>query len=1023
MADHPRILDRRCLDPSGGRPDVRADGGPRLLADHFGAGATSYLWAAILAVNFRWLHVDPVVYTLALNVVFYLGAGHTILAMALRGDPSRPRLLGAAQAVVVTGLAMLGGNFVWFAYSGMEATLVVFLAALAALLITRPASASHTRDAIAAGIVTALLGVTRPEAMVFGPLLAWASHRLGHKRRDVVLFLAFWSLAPLVYFGANAYAVGTPFPATLGGRKWLWLADSAALPRAYVEWDFACAWIMRLRDYTLGTSSNVALWISFVVAGLGFVQLIRERRWGLVLVAIASALHLALYGLLLPTLGHGGRYQPLLPFTYLFLVGAGSIALLESIGRLVARFAGRQLPTPARWVALLAGLAPWIGLVATGLRDWRHDYAKSVAHIRSTEIGLGALVDRLPPEAKVASFDIGGIGFASHRPIVDLGGLCDPSTVPMLIDGTIAQYLRAQDIGYIVLAEDYDRDFPGVLNFGLRLHLRDNPALRLTLVHALETPQNIWVPAILATSGSAPRQSIYKVEYVDRPAPARRASPAEPPVGLDDPGHHLGFLARTLVEKELQTLANAGIRTRLSVDVPAGAESADAVPDDAWWVRLGNGVVDVEVPRTATTVTAAEASALMSERLGGYLAVWDYAGGARMATHALVGDRPSLGGSRRRSDARLRADAERPSHRLRSRRAGVRARRSLGHSGGRDRTRPGDDALEAPSHRCACGRGPSEERAGRCDLMGFSWRRSRRAPSRGARATSRTRFRTESDAVRAALESSADPNRLDANGDAAIHLATRMGQTETIRILLEHHASVDILNKWGATSLTIAVDSGCLPCAYELLAGGADPNFRHDKRDEFMIHKATRSGSPELVTALLKGGADPNVHRTDGQTPLHVVAAADVYRSPIVARLLLEHGADLHAVDSRGDTPLHTAAVYNQAHLIAYFASVGADLNAINAWGSTALDRAVERHQDLAAEELYALGADARTTAPFEPPLVAAARTDDVERARTLLIFGADPQQPFKGESAVDVARKSRSNAVLALLTSPIAHR
>jgi ankyrin repeat protein len=281
------------------------------------------------------------------------------------------------------------------------------------------------------------------------------------------------------------------------------------------------------------------------------------------------------------------------------------------------------------------------------------------------------------------------------------------------------------------------------------------------------------------------------------------------------------------------------------------------------------------------------------------------------------------------------------------------------------------------------------------------------------------------DAVRASLdESPADPNRLDANGEAAIHIATMLGQTETIHVLLEHHAAVDLVDKRGATPLMIAVELGCVPCAYELMAGGADPNFRHDKRDEFMLDRAVRSGAPELVVSLLEGGADPNVRRTDGQTPLHVAASSgDRYRSPLMASLLVEHGADIRAVDSLGETPLHTAAVYNQPRLIAYYASIGADLNAVNAWGSTPLDRAVERHQDLAAEELYELGASVRTTAPSEPPLVAAARVDDVDRARMLLIYGADPRRPFEGESAVDVARKSRSDAVLALLTSRMARR
>ena len=102
----------------------------------------------------------------------------------------------------------------------------------------------------------------------------------------------------------------------------------------------------------------------------------------------------------------------------------------------------------------------------------------------------------------MASFDIGGIGFASHRPILDIGGLSDPATASLLKSGTIWKYLRDRHIDHVVIPEEHEPSFPGPLNFGYRLHLLDNPALDLRLVRFVETSSQAWMPAIRGRLGA-----------------------------------------------------------------------------------------------------------------------------------------------------------------------------------------------------------------------------------------------------------------------------------------------------------------------------------------------------------------------------------------------------------------------------------------------------------------------------------------------------------------------------------------
>ncbi len=150
---------------------------------------------------------------------------------------------------------------------------------------------------------------------------------------------------------------------------------------------------------------------------------------------------------------------------------------------------------------------------------------------------------KYPEGMNVASFDIGGIGFAARRPILDLGGLSDPAVAVMLEQGTIAEHLRRQRIAVVVLPEGGGRGF----DFRLRLGLGDNPAVRLEAIFALET-----------SSRASRRESGHgrPPPTAHEPADVRRT--LEPARGADVPGaRHLRPLP-----------CNASRRLRPSDDLP-----------------------------------------------------------------------------------------------------------------------------------------------------------------------------------------------------------------------------------------------------------------------------------------------------------------------------------------------------------------------------------------------------------------------------------------------------------------------
>lgn len=309
------------------------------------------------------------------------------------------------------------------------------------------------------------------------------------------------------------------------------------------------------------------------------------------------------------------------------------------------------------------------------------------------------------------------------------------------------------------------------------------------------------------------------------------------------------------------------------------------------------------------------------------------------------------------------------------------------------------------------------------------------------------------DAVRAALEAGLDPDRPNGDGDALVHVAVRRRDPRMLGAVIARSARIDQRNDRGMTALgltadelagsdrtsrrnrdegTVPGDELALACALELLQAHADPNAAQGPHGDRPLHLAAAAGSPELVEMLLDAGADPNGRSGRGETPLHAAAGADEYRGVAVTRLLVARGADARVTDVLGETPVHKAAERDSVELLLYYAGAGAaagvdagadagvdagvDLSAPNAWGATPLDRAVEGHRDRATEALYRLGAGVSWTRHFEPPLLAAARTDDVDRAQRLLAFGADPRRAFDGKSALEVARDSGSAGVLAVL-------
>ena len=135
-------------------------------------------------------------------------------------------------------------------------------------------------------------------------------------------------------------------------------------------------------------------------------------------------------------------------------------------------------------------------------------------------------------------------------------------------------------------------------------------------------------------------------------------------------------------------------------------------------------------------------------------------------------------------------------------------------------------------------------------------------------------------------EKNVDPNILDQQGNTLLHLAANEGNLKVVRLLMQHHASLDILNENGLTPLKLAI----------------------------------RKSHDSIVRALLEAGADPAKRDGHGDTALHEA----VYCSDLQMLRLLAEQSHLawNLANDAGDTPLHAAATAGHADAVALLLSL-----------------------------------------------------------------------------------------------------
>jgi ankyrin repeat protein len=226
-------------------------------------------------------------------------------------------------------------------------------------------------------------------------------------------------------------------------------------------------------------------------------------------------------------------------------------------------------------------------------------------------------------------------------------------------------------------------------------------------------------------------------------------------------------------------------------------------------------------------------------------------------------------------------------------------------------------------------------------------------------------------------------------GENPLHSAARDGSYESVRALLSHKHSSDLLSSYeksGGTPFHTAVRVGGVDIVRAFLDHGSRSQLLETKAGQYnVLQLAAKRGHAGVFELLLKNTTPSLFVDENGRTTLHDVATSgslDTLRVALENESLLKF---LNAGDRDGMTPLHLACAEGCRELIEELISSGADLNAKNRAGLTPLHLAVDANLDIAVATLLKAGCMVHI-------------------------------EPVQGVSSTDIGLKNRSSQIVGVL-------
>jgi hypothetical protein len=405
------------------------------------SGSTSPLYTLLLALLWTIWHNEFLIsYTLGLTfLALTAGYAFQLVKMDFNFKPWKKVVLP------LTLLISLQPKLILMAVSGMETTLFIWL--LTAVIYYYK---QHRFSPL--GVFLGLLVWCRPDALVL-----WLALALDYAAglyiaciipdpdfpRPQKLLAALPGILVLTggYFLFNYTLSGSLLPNTYQAKLALYGAISRPhfLAKEVVPLFFTREFALIWPTFILGTILALWAWV--------------KKKYSPFLVYILFILlFISTYTLMLPYGHRFGRYLiPVIPFYLMVSIYGATVLFLHLLTILPHKI------KPALGVLGSFFAAILLLLTAFGICDDARLYTFFCQYHNQRQVAAGKWLDRhTPPNAVIATHDIGAIGFYSHRKIIDILGLVTPELIPHLTNcDYLTEYLARRHVSYIVVLKNW----------------------------------------------------------------------------------------------------------------------------------------------------------------------------------------------------------------------------------------------------------------------------------------------------------------------------------------------------------------------------------------------------------------------------------------------------------------------------------------------------------------------------------------------------------------------------------------
>ncbi|MFI5145183.1 MAG: tetratricopeptide repeat protein, partial [Ignavibacteria bacterium] len=317
------------------------------------------------------------------------------------------------------------------------------------------------RKAVFTGISLGLTLWARPDAMAFIAAIvidylvflyfkkeSREDEKMPEKfsKPDLIKLSISFGVVVILYCGMNMMLSGTLLPNTFSAKT------------AYYSAEFRSrAGFLRYEVWGYFTSSSYSLLIiPFII---GFIKILYDcfkKRYNYFLLAgLFIFAIIFLYWYKLPFAAVKGRYLiPVIPFYILISVYGAR----EFFRLIVPYFKDRKIINSLNLI--LFGII--IVYTALSYFDTRTDYAEQTHHISVRNLAATKWInENTPPDAVIATHDIGAIGYYTRRKLLDVAGLISPQFTPKLFDPDFPKFMademKRNNVSYIAFIQEWYR--------------------------------------------------------------------------------------------------------------------------------------------------------------------------------------------------------------------------------------------------------------------------------------------------------------------------------------------------------------------------------------------------------------------------------------------------------------------------------------------------------------------------------------------------------------------------------------